>query len=84
MSRYKKKVICPLDGVKLSWPELVETRASDIYTYHCGECGTYWHVEWFKHVRAGSDAKNWNWNYKSIYDDFGKRFELKEVYEVQQ
>lgn len=74
MSRYKKKVICPLDGSKLGWEELVETRANDVYTYHCKDCNTYWHVDWFKDRKPNG---SFNWNYELVYDDFGKAFKLK-------
>lgn len=72
MSKYRKKVICPLDSEKLSWGQLVETRSHELYTYHCQQCDTYWHVEWIKKTTTG---KNWVWDYKRIYDDFGKIFE---------
>lgn len=74
MSKTKKKVICPTDNTKLGSEELVETRAGDSYTYFCPNCKWYWHVDWFK--QKSESGKSWSWDYKYIYDDFGKRFEL--------
>lgn len=74
MSRYKKKVICPTDNTRLGWEQLVETRANNTYTYHCKECDTYWHTEWYKHY--SDDMKRWNWDYRAVWDDFGNKFVL--------
>ena len=71
MSKHRKKVICPLDGEKLSWGQLVETRTNEVYTYYCPSCNTYWHVEWFKKPTTN---RNWVWDYKKVYDDFDKSF----------
>lgn len=75
MGKYRKKVSCPLDKTKLGWEELVETRVGEVYTYHCGHCNTYWHVQWFKHYKS-IGSKTWKWNVSSIYDDFGKKFDF--------
>lgn len=72
VGKYKKKVQCPTCESKLGWTDLVETRTGDIYTYHCEACKWYWHVYWYKHYKA--DQKTWNWDFRTITDDFGKSY----------
>lgn len=68
---YKPVPKCPEDGTRQHG--MVQSTSTE-ETYHCPNCGTYWHYAYVKHYGIGNSRYKWRLLY--VRDDFGKMFEM--------